>query len=377
MPAYDKRVKVVTDGEDEKVLVVNQDIVTTSPASGDLLVFENGQWTVRHLATGDMPSAMATDAEVTAAVSAHAAAADPHTGYLKESDYDANTILKADSDNTPIALSVGASEVVGRKAAGGIASLTMTELKTLLALTEGDITSLTTDLAAKVPKSLYDANSILAATTDDTPAALTVAASTLVGRKASGGIAALTVDEILVLLGENAPGGWDKPTAALAQTLPRTNRMESQSCLISGTLYLQAIWLPGGITVNHISVASGGSAVSGPQNQWFALYDSARGKLRVTNDDTSTAWAGTTIKTLDLASSYTVPAGGGLYYVGVMVKASSSVPSLWGSAANWVASGITPFIGGSSTGSLTDPASAPSTATTPVNHVGHIYAYVS
>lgn len=74
MPAYDKRVKVVTEGEDEKVLVVNQDIVTTSPVSGDLLVFESGEWTVRHLADADVPAAIARDAEVTAAVAAEATA---------------------------------------------------------------------------------------------------------------------------------------------------------------------------------------------------------------------------------------------------------------------------------------------------------------
>jgi hypothetical protein len=43
-----------------------------------------------------------------------------------------------------------------------------------------------------VLKSLYDANSILAATADNTPAALTVAASTVVGRASSGDIVALT-----------------------------------------------------------------------------------------------------------------------------------------------------------------------------------------
>lgn len=43
-----------------------------------------------------------------------------------------------------------------------------------------------------VTKALYDANTILYATTDDTPVALAVGASTVVGRKASGSIVALT-----------------------------------------------------------------------------------------------------------------------------------------------------------------------------------------
>jgi hypothetical protein len=51
-----------------------------------------------------------------------------------------------------------------------------------------------------VLKTLYDAYSILAADTDNTPAALTVGASTIVGRKASGGIVALSASEALTIL---------------------------------------------------------------------------------------------------------------------------------------------------------------------------------
>jgi len=54
-------------------------------------------------------------------------------------------------------------------------------------------------IAELVPKSLYDANTILAATSDDTLVALTVGASRIVGRKASGDIAALTGAEVLAI----------------------------------------------------------------------------------------------------------------------------------------------------------------------------------
>jgi len=52
----------------------------------------------------------------------------------------------------------------------------------------------------KVAKSLFDAQTILAATTDDTPAALTIAEQRLVGRITGGNIAALTAAQILTLL---------------------------------------------------------------------------------------------------------------------------------------------------------------------------------
>lgn len=53
---------------------------------------------------------------------------------------------------------------------------------------------------AAVPKALFDAHTILAATSDNTPAALTVAEQTLVGRITSGNIAALTAAQIRTLL---------------------------------------------------------------------------------------------------------------------------------------------------------------------------------
>lgn len=81
-----------------------------------------------------------------------------------------------------------------------------------------------------VPASLFDANSILAATSDDTPAALTVAASRIVGRKASGGVAALTAAELRGLMGsellqsiEIACG--DETTALTTGTAKVTFRM--------------------------------------------------------------------------------------------------------------------------------------------------------
>jgi hypothetical protein len=42
---------------------------------------------------------------------------------VSDNKYDANTILKADIDNTPIALTIGSGTIVGRAAGGGIAAL--------------------------------------------------------------------------------------------------------------------------------------------------------------------------------------------------------------------------------------------------------------
>jgi len=104
-----------------------------------------------------------------------------------------------------------------------------------------------------VLKSLFDANTILAADSDDTPAALTVAEQTLVGRITSGNITDLTATEVRTLInvadgadvtGSNAPqahaashknGGGDEillnefgePTGAIA-----INGQEIQNAII-------------------------------------------------------------------------------------------------------------------------------------------------
>ncbi len=56
------------------------------------------------------------------------------TGAVMESDYNANTILAATADNTPAALTVGASTIVGRKSTGDIVALTGAEAGVVLGL---------------------------------------------------------------------------------------------------------------------------------------------------------------------------------------------------------------------------------------------------
>lgn len=63
-------------------------------------------------------------------------------------EFDANTILKADADSTPIKLSVAASTFLGRKAAGNIAAMTVAEAKTLLAIAITDISDIPGTIAS-------------------------------------------------------------------------------------------------------------------------------------------------------------------------------------------------------------------------------------
>lgn len=57
-------------------------------------------------------------------------------GAVMETDYNANTILAATADDTPVTLTVGEQTIVGRKTGGNIAALTATEVRTIISVEE-------------------------------------------------------------------------------------------------------------------------------------------------------------------------------------------------------------------------------------------------
>ena len=98
-------------------------------------------------------------------------------------------------------------------------------------------TALVAPGATAVSKSLYDANTILYATTDDTPVALTVGASTVVGRRASGAIVAISYANLLSDLGA-AP--LASPTFTGNPAAP-TQTAADNSTKIATTAYADAL----------------------------------------------------------------------------------------------------------------------------------------
>lgn len=79
------------------------------------------------------------------------------------------------------------------------------------------IDGLQSALDGKVDESLFDAQSILAAVTDDTPAAVVIAEQTVVGRITGGNIKALSVAEIKTLIDATATVGISKIPISSAQ----------------------------------------------------------------------------------------------------------------------------------------------------------------
>lgn len=124
----------------------------------------------------------------------------------------------------------------------------------------GDGTADPTDTVATgagfVAKSLYDANTVLYATTDDTPAALTVGASTVVGRRGSGGIVAISYANLLSDLGA-AP--VSSPTFTGNPVAP-TQTAGNNSTRLATTAYADAL-VADAITDGVLGIAPSQNAV--------------------------------------------------------------------------------------------------------------------
>lgn len=121
-------------------------------------------------------------------------------------------------------------------------------------------------------------------------------------------------------------------SGALAETFDRNLCDEVNTAVLSsGRLSGQAIWLEAGMTISSISFCSATTAAGTPTNQLFGLFDSSRNLLMSSVNDTTTAWAANSLKTLALTSTFTTTYSG-LYYLGIMVTATT-VPTLKGNTA--------------------------------------------
>lgn len=176
---------------------------------------------------------------------------------------------------------------------------------------------------------------------------------------------------------ETAPPYGVRPTAAIRESIPRPFAVGDQASLTSAQLYLVALYLEAGLPVTSITFVSSTTPAGTPLNQWFGLFDNAAtpAMLRLTGDDTTTAWAANTAKTLALSSQFT-PTYSGFHYVGIMVKATT-VPTLRGVNMGQAIAGLVPVTAGTSTGSLTNPASCPNPVAALSTASTMAYCYVS
>ncbi len=130
-------------------------------------------------------------ADVTDATNVNAA------GAVMETDYNAQTILIAVVDDTPLPITVFPSEFVGRKATGNVGTMTVVEARTLLNVESG----------AAADQNLWatfssDAGTTTADTTTDT---LTVAGGTGISTAVSTDILTITTSALLNVVDDLAP----------------------------------------------------------------------------------------------------------------------------------------------------------------------------
>lgn len=158
------------------------------------------------------------------------------------------------------------------------------------------------------------------------------------------------------------------PSGLHAQSMSRMNINADLAALTTQVMLSVAVPLQVGDLVTSITFKSGATAAGTLTNWWFALYSSAStpALLAQTADQTSTAWAANTAKTVDLATAQRI-ATAGVYYAAIMVKATT-VPTLLGAnlalagAAAAILSG-SKVLAQTSGSSLTD--TAPATIASP------------
>lgn len=153
-------------------------------------------------------------------------------------------------------------------------------------------------------------------------------------------------------------------TGTLAETMPREICPEVNSTIptASGTLFMQAIYLIAGQLVSNITISSATTGAGTPTAGRVGLYDGNRNLRATSADQTTTAWAANTLKTLAMTTPYRIPTSG-LYYIGFYMTATTIITMKGGTAktGGTLAAAVPILHGISSTGlttTLPDPAAA-------------------
>lgn len=122
------------------------------------------------------------------------------------------------------------------------------------------------------------------------------------------------------------------PSTPIRSNISRLQAVSNLAALASGVMLSAALPLQAGDVVTNLTFVSATTAAGTPTNYWFALYSNAAtpALLAQSADQTTTAWAANTAKTLALSSAQTITETG-VYYAAVMV-AATTVPTLAGVA---------------------------------------------
>lgn len=205
----------------------------------------------------------------------------------------------------------------------------------------------------------------------------------------SGGLGEL-VAAVANAINGFVPGGGQPasvlgPTGATAETIPRALGAESVTIAVaSGTLYLQALYIPANTVVNNLNFVVGTTGSTGVSHNWAALYNSSRVLLAISGDNTSADVSANSLLTYAVAnvaagaaSSFTTTYSG-LYYIGFMIATGTTQPTMVGvTSAGSTLNNLTPKLAGTSNTGLTTPQTFPTTATAITASASELYAFTS
>jgi hypothetical protein len=110
--------------------------------------------------------------------------------------------------------------------------------------------------------------------------------------------------------------------------IDRNTTLSNLSALTTQVMLSTALPLVKGAVVTNLTFVSATTGAGTPTNWWFALYDPDGNLISQTADQTNTAWAGSTAKTLALPTPH-MTTSTGVYRAAIMVKATT-VPTLAG-----------------------------------------------
>jgi len=168
------------------------------------------------------------------------------------------------------------------------------------------------------------------------------------------------------------------PAGAFTETFPRYRIGSSVFTPTSGTMYMNGVSLPSGVTITNINCVTGSTASGGvtTPNFWMALYDVSLRLLGQSTSDTGQQAANTLI-TKALTTPVVLPYSG-LYYLALMSNKSTNTAShvSGGLVTNAGLQNLTPLMFASSTTGLAGTAPDPAAALTSVA-AGLIYMYVT
>jgi hypothetical protein len=149
-----------------------------------------------------------------------------------------------------------------------------------------------------------------------------------------------------------------RPNVALLENFSRDRLPGDITAPTSGTLTLAGgLVVPKGMKVSNLTFYAGTTALGTGTHQWFCLvryWDAT--VVAVTADDTSTAWAANTAKTLPFTTAWTADDDTPVW-AGLLVTATQQ-PSLLGldhNAVNAVIKDTTPRLGATADTGLTTP----------------------